>query len=107
MPIIWSSTNNISGTKDLALRRNSAGVLEIYDGVTATGLDANRRDLMVRKLTASQIEINSTTQGFLPPRMTNAQRVAIASPAIGLVVYCTDATEGLYVNKSTGWIMLL
>jgi len=58
-------------------------------------------------LSSAKIQINSTTQGFLPPRMTNAQRTAIASPAIGLVVYCTDATEGLYVNKSTGWALLL
>ncbi|MGB4984168.1 MAG: hypothetical protein WBO70_00115 [Erysipelotrichaceae bacterium] len=105
--IYWSNNATYYGTKDLGLRRNSAGVLEIYDGITPTGLEANRRDLLVRKITTSQIEINSTTQGFLPPRMTNAQRIAIASPAIGSVVYCTDATEGLYVNKSTGWTLLL
>jgi hypothetical protein len=49
------------------------------------------------------IDATSTTQGFLPPRMTNAQRAAITSPAIGLMVYCTDAVEGVYVYKSTGW----
>jgi len=53
------------------------------------------------------LQADSTTKGFLPPRMTNAQRIAIATPAIGLCVYCTDATEGLYVNKSTGWTLLL
>lgn len=45
----------------------------------------------------------STTQGFLPPRMTSAQRTAIVSPAVGLMVYQTDGTEGVYVNTSTGW----
>jgi hypothetical protein len=49
------------------------------------------------------LELTSTTKGFLPPRMTSAQRLAIESPAIGLHVYQTDATEGVYVNKSTGW----
>ena len=49
------------------------------------------------------LQANSTTQGFLPPRMTNAQRIAIATPAVGLCVYCTDVVEGLYINKSTGW----
>jgi len=49
------------------------------------------------------LNVNSTTKGFLPPRMTNAQRTAIATPAIGLMVYCTDVVEGLYINKSTGW----
>jgi len=56
---------------------------------------------------SAQLQIDSTTKGFLPPRMTNAQRIAIATPAVGLCVYCTDASEGLYVNKSTGWVLLL
>jgi hypothetical protein len=55
----------------------------------------------------SILEIVSTTKGFLPPRMTNAQRTAITSPAVGLIVYCTDAVEGLYVNKSTGWTFVI
>jgi hypothetical protein len=49
----WSSTSDKFGVKDLGLRRNSAGVLEVYDGVTAGGLDANRRDLLVRNITSS------------------------------------------------------
>jgi hypothetical protein len=56
---------------------------------------------------SAQLQIDSTTKGFLPPRMTNAQRLAIASPAVGLMVYCTDATEGLYINKSTGWQFII
>jgi hypothetical protein len=36
------------------------------------------------------LEANSTTQGFLPPRMTLVQRDAIASPATGLIVMCSD-----------------
>ena len=32
-------------------------------------------------------DLTSTTQGFLPPRMTTVQRNAIASPAIGLVIF--------------------
>jgi hypothetical protein len=39
---------------------------------------------------SAKLDISSTTQGFLPPRMTYAQRQAIASPAIGLVVFCTN-----------------
>jgi hypothetical protein len=53
------------------------------------------------------LEVNSTTKGFLPPRMTNTQRTNIVSPAIGLMVYCTDATEGLYIYKSTGWTFII
>lgn len=36
------------------------------------------------------VDVSSTTQGFLPPRMTSAQRNAIVNPAAGLIVYCTD-----------------
>ncbi len=53
------------------------------------------------------LQADSTTKGFLPPRMTNAQRTSIAGPAIGLMVYCTDTTEGLYIYKSTGWTFII
>jgi hypothetical protein len=49
------------------------------------------------------LELISTTSGFLPPRMTSTQRTAIATPVVGLIVYQTDATEGLYEYVSTGW----
>ena len=52
---------------------------------------------------SSKVTISSTTQGFLPPRMTNAQRTAISSPAVGLMVYQTDSTEGTYEYISSGW----
>jgi hypothetical protein len=53
------------------------------------------------------VQIDSTTQGFLPPRQTQAQRTAIASPAVGLIVYQTDLVEGLYIYKSTGWTFVI
>jgi len=48
---------------------------------------------------SAKLEITSTTQGFLPPRMTTAQRDAISSPATGLTLYCTDCTA---TDTSTG-----
>ena len=39
---------------------------------------------------SAELDVTSTTAGFLPPRMTQAQRNAIAIPAAGLVVWCTD-----------------
>ncbi len=56
------------------------------------------------------VQIDSTTQGILIPRMTEAQRNAISSPALGLQVYQTDSGtfgEGLYQYKSSGWILSL
>ncbi len=56
---------------------------------------------------SAQLEIKSSARGFLPPRMLQTQRTAIASPAVGLIVYQTDATEGLYIYKSTGWTFIV
>ena len=48
------------------------------------------------------LEIESTTKGFLPPRMTSAQMLAISSPTQGLIVYCTDCNPlGLRVNNGS------
>jgi len=38
---------------------------------------------------SAKVDISSSTQGFLPPRMTTVQRNAIASPAVGLTIYNT------------------
>ena len=46
---------------------------------------------------------NSTTGGFLPPRMTDAERDAIATPAAGLMIYDTTNNQMNYWNGST-WI---
>ena len=54
---------------------------------------------------SAKVDITSTTQGLLPPRMTTAQRDAISSPAEGLVIYNTT-TKGLEFKSSTGWVSL-
>jgi hypothetical protein len=46
-------------------------------------------------------QIDSTTQGFLPPRMTTTQKTAIATPAAGLVVY--DTTLNKLCVYTTAW----
>ena len=39
---------------------------------------------------SAALDISSTTQGFLPPRLTYDEMKAISNPAQGLIVYCTD-----------------
>lgn len=39
---------------------------------------------------SAKLDVTSTTQGFLPPRMTTTQKNAIATPSEGLIVYDTD-----------------
>jgi hypothetical protein len=52
---------------------------------------------------SAKLQIDSTTQGFLPPRMTTAQKNAIATPAAGLMVYDTDLNQMSYYNGTT-WV---
>jgi hypothetical protein len=46
-----------------------------------------------------------TPKGLLPPRLTLAQRTAIANPATGLVLYQTDGIPGLYLYNGTAWVL--
>jgi hypothetical protein len=39
---------------------------------------------------SAQLDVSSTSKGFLPPRMTTLDRDAISSPATGLQIYNTD-----------------
>ena len=52
---------------------------------------------------SSVLEIKSTTGGILIPRMTEAQRDAIALPASGLMIYQTDEVSGFYFYNGAGW----
>lgn len=53
---------------------------------------------------SAMLDVKSTDQGFLPPRMTQAQRDGISSPAAGLLIYQTDETPGYYYYTGTDWI---
>jgi hypothetical protein len=54
-------------------------------------------------INSALFSLSSTTRGFLPPRMTSAQRTAIASPAEGLLVIQTDGVQGLYIYINATW----
>lgn len=54
---------------------------------------------------SAAFDISSTTRGFLPPRMTSAQRDAINSPANGLLIYNTT-TDKLQVRAASSWVDL-
>ena len=49
------------------------------------------------------LDVKSTTKGLLIPRMTVTQRIAIAFPATGLLVYQTDGNGGLWVFDGSMW----
>jgi hypothetical protein len=87
--LISHSTSNITLNANIGTDSSFVG---IFLGGVAGSRNASAR-----------LQIDDTTRGFLPPRMTQTQRNAIASPAIGLEIYQTDATEGKYIYKSSGW----
>jgi hypothetical protein len=52
---------------------------------------------------SAQLDVSSTTKGFLPPRMTTTQRNAISSPVEGLHIYNTTTHKGNYYD-GTNWV---
>jgi len=52
---------------------------------------------------SSSLEVYSKDSGFLTPRMFETERLAIASPAEGLLVYQTDNTAGFYYFDGALW----
>jgi hypothetical protein len=92
---IGSTTNN------MLLFSNGNVVLGPLNSTNAGyKLDVNGTTRIQSKLSvgtptaaSAVMEVTSTTQGFLPPRMTTVQKNAIASPAAGLVVYDTTLNK--------------
>jgi hypothetical protein len=83
-----------------------SGAVTLTSSLTVTSASAMGSSLAVGTFSASvasaQMEIVSTTRGFLPPRMTTAEKNAIATPASGLIVY--DTTLGkLCVRGASAW----
>lgn len=89
----------------------NATIFEAADGA----LDSAITDLLDATLAHSKLlvgsgsidataiaEFDSTTLGFLPPRMTTTQRDLISSPADGLLIYNTT-TNQLEFSVSSAW----
>lgn len=93
----------LSGNASAKFRVNSLSLDNDVDFFVVSYANQNTGIGTSNPVASAKLDITSTTQGFLPPRMTNTQRLLIATPAVGLCVYCTDVVEGLYINKSTGW----
>jgi len=55
---------------------------------------------------SAKLDVSSTTQGMLIPRMTAAQRNAITTPATGLLVFQIDNTQGFYFYNGTAWVVV-
>jgi hypothetical protein len=99
--------NRANTVVGLLIKRDATNTNTLLNVQALSATDGNVGFGVLINNASAKVQIDSTTQGFLPPRMTNAQRIAIASPAVGLMVYCTDAVEGLYIYKSMGWTFVI
>ena len=100
----WNTFNNkqnaLSGTTGYITKfisSSNIGNSVLFENSSAIGLGT-------ASINASALfQMDSTTKGFLPSRMTQAQRQAIASPAEGLIVYQIDSIIGLYIYSNSVW----
>ncbi|MGJ8685362.1 MAG: tail fiber domain-containing protein [Nonlabens sp.] len=53
------------------------------------------------------LQIDSSTDGILIPRMTETQKDAIATPATGLLIFQTDQSPGFQYYNGAAWIALV
>lgn len=91
-----------STTINHRLRGNGASYLSIDNG--SLGIGTASPD------TSAKVDITSTTQGFLPPRMTATQASAI-TPVNGLMLYVTDTNGtftavGFWGYEAGAWVKL-
>jgi hypothetical protein len=52
---------------------------------------------------SAALDVSATDKGILVPRLTLAQRDAVAAPATGLLIFQTDNTPGFYFFNGTQW----
>jgi len=55
---------------------------------------------------SAMLDVASTSSGLLCPRMTEAQKNAIAGPATGLLIYQTNNSAGFYYYDGANWVQL-
>jgi hypothetical protein len=99
---IGSNVNNnvIGVNSDNKLFIRSNGNLNIITVANSTVIVT---DSISPALTpSSKLTVESTTQGFLPPRMTTTQKNAIATPAVGLIIFDVTLNK-LCVRGASAW----
>lgn len=56
---------------------------------------------------SAALDVSSTTQGFLPPRMNDSEMNSISSPVDGLMIFNTDVSSiCVYISSAGAWKIL-
>jgi len=110
--LIGSSTSTLTASDInstvIGFGANGLGSNTTVLGTGATVKTAIYGNLLLGTTTdvaSSRLTVNSTTQGFLPPRMTTTEKNAIGTPAIGLIVYDTTLLA-LYQYNGSAWVVV-
>ena len=114
--IVLGMFNDVSDSPDPNVLASTDRIFQIGNGFYDADIDDEVRKNAITVLRngntgignntpdpSAVLDVTSTTGGFLPPRMTAAQRIAIATPAEGLLVFQTDAKAGFYYIKNGAW----
>ena len=114
--LFWSNTNERLGIgtnlPTACLHIATTGVatsdyILVQGPGPANGMIMNNQGLMAingNTVSSAQLAVTSTNKGFLPPRMTQTSKLAISSPASGLIVYDTTSNLLSYHN-GTNWFV--
>jgi hypothetical protein len=101
----WRGTATTGLKRLLFYRGDGTGTLDAQIGVGGTSSFFASGSTVFGGSTipaSAVLSAESTTKGFLPPRMTTVQRDAIVSPDAGLVIYNTT-TGKLNVRGAAAW----
>ena len=98
---LYNDNGTLDGARAVDMDSNTLGFTNASAGVSIGTATADASAIL---------DLTSTTEGFLKPRMTGAQVEAIGSPATGLEVYATNAGSGdvtiagWWVYNGSNWI---
>lgn len=84
----------------MILRKRILSVLVLFSLLmTAPGAEAQVGVGVNTPHASAMLDVTSTNKGLLPPRLSFAQRQAVANPAAGLMVWCTDCANKTIVGQ--------
>jgi hypothetical protein len=99
---IFTVSNFLTVGNEGKINGTTSAGLQLSAGTTGdANVKISNSSSTITSLPSAILQVESTTKGFLPPRMTTAQKDAIASPAAGLVVY--DTTLNKLCVFTTAW----